>query len=123
MPRLKWSELTLACGRLCERLGDPPELFPALFGLWIVYSLRGELRRAYELAEQLLRWAQRANDPAPPLYARSALGNTSFWKGELLLVRKYLEMAISLYDPERHQPLVFRYGGAVQECVPCPTRP
>ena len=21
---------------LCERLGDPPELFPALFGLWIV---------------------------------------------------------------------------------------
>src|SRR6202022_1368138 len=48
--------------KLCERLGDPPELFPALFGLWIVYLLRGELRRAYELAEQLLRLAQSAHD-------------------------------------------------------------
>ena len=30
---------------LCERLGDPPELFPALLGLWSVYYLRGELRK------------------------------------------------------------------------------
>ena len=49
---------------LCERLGDPPELFPALLGLWAVYYLRGELRKAYELAEQLLRRAQSAHDPA-----------------------------------------------------------
>jgi predicted ATPase len=97
---------------LCERAGDPPELFPALFGLWIVYLLRGELRKAYELAEHLLRLAQSAHDPVLPLYARSALGNTSFWMGELLLAREHLEMAISLYDPERHRPLIFRYGGA-----------
>jgi predicted ATPase len=43
---------------LCERLGDPPELFPALFGLWGLHVVRSELRRAYELAEQLLRRAQ-----------------------------------------------------------------
>src|SRR5207302_287903 len=43
---------------LCERLGDPPELFPALLGLWAVYYLRGELRKALELAEQLLQRAQ-----------------------------------------------------------------
>jgi predicted ATPase len=70
------------------------------------------LRRAYELAEQLLRRAQSTHDPALPLYAQSALGNTSFWMGELLLAREHLEMAISLYDPERHRPLIFHYGGA-----------
>jgi hypothetical protein len=64
--------------RACERAGDPLEFFPALFGLWIVYLLRRELRRAYALAEHLLRLAQSADDPALPLYARSALGNTSF---------------------------------------------
>ena len=96
---------------LCERLGDPPELFPALFGLWVMHLLRGELRRAYELAEQLLRRAQSARDPALLLYAQSALGNTSFWMGEFLPAREHLEMAIALYDPERHRPLAFRYGG------------
>jgi predicted ATPase len=31
--------------------------------------------------------------------------------GELLLAREHLEMALSLYDRERHRPLAFRYGG------------
>src|SRR6266436_6827134 len=48
---------------LCERLGDPPEFFPALWGLWNVYLVRGEFRAAYEQAEQLLRRAQSAHDP------------------------------------------------------------
>ncbi len=96
---------------LCELLGDPPELFPALLGLWYVLLLRAELRTAYELAEQLLRRAQSAHNPALLLYARYALGVTSFRMGELLPAREHLETAISLYDPERHRPLIFRYLG------------
>ena len=38
---------------LCERLGDHSELFPALFGLWLMHLLRGELRKAYELGDRL----------------------------------------------------------------------
>jgi predicted ATPase len=96
---------------LCERLGDPPELFPALFGLRVVYYLRGELRAAYELAEQLLRLAQSAHDPALLMFAHLALGDTSFSMGEFLPAREHFEMAISLYDRERHRPLAFRYLG------------
>jgi predicted ATPase len=96
---------------LCERVGDPPELFPALFGLWVMYMLRGELPRTYGLAEQLLRLAQRANDPALLLLAESALGQTRFTMGDFLLASEHLEMAISLYDRERHRSLAFRYGG------------
>ena len=44
-------------------LGDPPELFPGLFGLWNVYFGQARLRSAYALAEQLLRRAQSANEP------------------------------------------------------------
>jgi predicted ATPase len=72
---------------LCERLGDPPELFPALLGLWAVYYLRGELPKAYELAELLLRRAHSAQDPTLLLYAHLALGCTSFSMGEWLLAR------------------------------------
>jgi class 3 adenylate cyclase/predicted ATPase len=97
---------------LCERLGDPPELFPALWGLWLMYLLRGELRTAYELAERLLRRAQSAHDPALLLYAHDALGQTSYWMGEFPPAREHLENATTLYDPERHRPLAFLYGGA-----------
>ena len=97
---------------LCERLGDPPELFAVLLGLWFTYLLGGELRKAYELAEELLRRAQSAHDPALLTYAQIARGTTSYWMGEFLPARENLENAITLYDPERHRPLIFRYGGA-----------
>jgi predicted ATPase/DNA-binding winged helix-turn-helix (wHTH) protein len=94
---------------LCNRLGDSPELFPALFGMWAIYLDRGEFQTACELAEQLLR-AQSAQDPALLTYARLARGATSYWMGQFLPAREYLESAITLYDPERHRPLIFRYG-------------
>jgi predicted ATPase len=96
---------------LCERLGDTPEVFPALWGLWNVHWVRGEFRVAYELAEQLLRRAQSVHDPMLLVYAHLALGETSLYMGELLLARKHLEMAIFLYDRERHRPMIFRYYG------------
>jgi len=96
---------------LCERLGDPPELFPALWGLWLTHLFRGEIRTAYELAERLLRRARGAHDPALLMYAQTALGATSYWTGELLAAREHLEMALSLYDRERHRALAFRYAG------------
>jgi predicted ATPase/DNA-binding winged helix-turn-helix (wHTH) protein len=94
---------------LCDRLGESPELFPALFGMWAIYLDRGEFRTAFELAEQLLR-AQSAHDPALLAYARLARGATSYWMGKFLPAREYLESAITLYDPERHRPLIFSYG-------------
>jgi predicted ATPase len=97
---------------LCEQLGDPAELSPTLFGLWLLYLVRGELRKAYELAEELLHRAESTHDLGLLIYAHFALGVTSFWRGELPLAREHLEMAISLYDPERHRSLIFRYGGA-----------
>jgi predicted ATPase len=96
---------------LCERLGNPPELFPTLYGLWVMHINRSAFRTARELAERLLLRAQSAHDPALLTYARMAHGATSYWMGEFLGAREHLEMAISIYDPERHRPLAFRYGG------------
>src|SRR5579863_3016712 len=96
---------------LCERLGDPVDLFPALFGLWIMHLLRGEGQTAYELAEQLPRRAQGVHDQAVLVHAQWAPGVTSYCIGEFISARKHLEMAITLYDPDRHPPLAVRYVG------------
>jgi predicted ATPase len=93
---------------LCKRLDDPPELFPTLAGVWLVYYIRGESRIAYELAEQLMNRAQSRNDSTHLLLAHDALGSASFDMGKLLSAREHKEAAISLYDPARHGPLAAR---------------
>jgi predicted ATPase len=96
---------------LCERAGDPSELFPVLFGLWNVHLLRAEARAAHELAGELLRWARKRQDPALLLYGHLALGGILFWMGELLLAREHVERAISLYEAEHHRALTSSYSG------------
>jgi predicted ATPase/class 3 adenylate cyclase len=101
--------------RLCERLGDPSELFPVLFGLYTVHYVRGEMRPSYDLAEQLLQRAQNADDPMLLMFAHLALGFTSYQMGELLLARHHIEIGISLYDRKRHRPVVLRFTGIDSE--------
>jgi predicted ATPase len=96
---------------LCERLGDPSQLFPALFGLWTNYFIRAQLRTAYKLGEQLLQRAQDAHSPAHLLLAHQALGDTLHQMGELLLASEHLEMALSLYNREGRRGRGFRRGG------------
>jgi predicted ATPase len=76
-----------------------------------MHLLRGELRTAYQLAEQLLQIAQNTHEPALLLYVRRALGASSYWIGEFLSAQEHLGMAITLYDPERHLPHILGYGG------------
>jgi predicted ATPase len=94
---------------LSERLGDHPGLFHALLGLRVTLLLRGELRKASELADEMLRLAQSTQERSFLLYAHSARGATSFQMGEFLPAREHFENAISFYEHER--PLVLRSGG------------
>jgi class 3 adenylate cyclase/predicted ATPase len=96
---------------LCDLLGDPPELYPALYGLWVVHLLRGGVREAYQLAEQILRLVY-TRDPAHLVHAQHALGCTLFWMGKFLPAREQLENVITQYDPNRHSQLTVRYGWA-----------
>jgi len=78
---------------LCERLRNPPALFPTM--LFTVRSARGESRKAYEIAEQLLRQAQGAGDPALLLRASWAMGVALYFLAELPAARGHLELALS----------------------------
>jgi predicted ATPase len=67
---------------LCERLGDPPELFQTLFGLWTMYFIRAELRAACALGDRLhrrRREARAARETAERLMALSTEHGFIFW--------------------------------------------
>jgi DNA-binding winged helix-turn-helix (wHTH) protein/tetratricopeptide (TPR) repeat protein len=95
---------------LCDRLGDSPQPFPALFGMYAMYLVRGEVQSANALAEQLMRRADNMEDSALVLYARIARGVASYFMGDFTSAREHLEVGISIYDTELHRPLILRYG-------------
>jgi predicted ATPase len=96
---------------LCERA--PPDTaahFQALYGLAYAYLIRGDLRRARPLAEQLLDLAERLRDPERLAYAHFEMGCELLWSAELVAARAHLEQGIALYDPEWGRPASSRYA-------------
>ncbi|MBE9521803.1 MAG: AAA family ATPase [Proteobacteria bacterium] len=95
---------------LCQQVGETPQLFPSLFGMW-QYYVATELQTAHELGEELRTLAQRAQDPALNLQAHHALWTTSFILGNFVQTRKHAEQGLIIYDPQQHRSHVFIYGG------------
>ncbi|HEV8716461.1 MAG TPA: adenylate/guanylate cyclase domain-containing protein [Candidatus Binatia bacterium] len=94
---------------LCEQLGNTPQLFPVLWGLWS-YHVQSELRTAQVLAEECLRLAEQTNEAGLRLEAHFAAGATFLFRGEFVRARVALDQSVALYQPQ-HQALTTLYGG------------
>ncbi|HXG20739.1 MAG TPA: adenylate/guanylate cyclase domain-containing protein [Methylomirabilota bacterium] len=95
---------------LYRQVRETPQLLPVLWGLWQFYIVRAELQTAYELGEQLLTAAQRAQDSTLLMGAHQALGVTLFHLGELVSARAHLEQGVALYNLQQHGSLAFLFG-------------
>ena len=96
---------------LCQQVGETPQLFPVLWGLWRFYNNRAEYQRARALGERLLSLAQQVHDAALLLEAHHALWATLLWSGEFASARAHLEQGRALYDPQQHHAHALLYGG------------
>ena len=95
---------------LCQQVGETPQLFPALWGLWAFHLVRAELGMAHELGEQLLTVAQSLRDPTFLLQAHYSLGVTLVSLGKFTLAREHFEQSLALYDLQQHRLQASRYG-------------
>jgi predicted ATPase len=91
---------------LCEQMEEIPQLFPVLFGLFLVYLGAGEHKTAHELAAQLQSLVHRQHASAFLLLAHRALGQVLFYLAELAEARAHVEQGIVLYDLQQHNPHV-----------------
>jgi len=96
---------------LCERFGETPQLFPVLWGLWLVNNSQGRLQTSRELGERLLAVAEREQDTSLLLQAHHAQWTTLFSLGEFAPAQAHLEQGFTLYDPQQHRNHAFLYGG------------
>jgi class 3 adenylate cyclase/predicted ATPase len=95
---------------LCQQVGETPQLFPVLHGLFRFHMIRAEFQAMRELAEQLFSLAQRAQDTELLVEAHRVMGQTLFWLGEMAPARAHLEQGVALYDPQKHRSHAFVYG-------------
>jgi predicted ATPase len=95
---------------LCQQVGETPQLFPVLRGLYTFHLTRGAFRTAHALGEQFLRLTQDIQDPDFLPEAHFVVGQTLFFFGELFAARDHYEQGIAYYDPTRHQSQAFLYG-------------
>lgn len=103
---------------LCSELGESPELFPALWGLFLFHIARGEIQTALNQGVHLLGLAERAQDPALLLQAHHALGPTYTLVGDWAVAQSHLDQAIAAYDSRKHFAQAHVYGGH-DPCVCC----
>jgi serine/threonine protein kinase/tetratricopeptide (TPR) repeat protein len=97
--------------QLAAELGQSPHLFPALWGLWNFYEVKGQIDTALQLAQQMLQLAEESKDTALLLEANYAFGDTLFWAGDFERSLRHLDEALKLYDRPKHHSLAFVYGG------------
>jgi predicted ATPase len=100
---------------LCRQVGETPQLFWVLGGLFAFYTTRAEFKTAHEVAEQCLSLAQNAHNPIFLMWAHTVLGLSLFFLGEFALAREHWEEAIALYDLQQHRS----YGTVQDPKVTC----
>lgn len=81
--------------------------FPILFGLWLFYLVRGNLKKARELGEQCLVIAKQQENQAFEVEAHRALGATLYHMSEFKSALAHLETGLALYQPQQHPVTIF----------------
>jgi tetratricopeptide (TPR) repeat protein len=88
---------------LCQQIGDSPHVFTVLRGRELHELAAGEIPKARDLAEELLRLAEQHRDGAMLVGGRLALAQANFFLGEFTAARMYGEAGIAAYEPREHK--------------------
>lgn len=85
---------------LCETIGDTPQLFQLVVGLWMYFQVRGDYSRAISLASQLVRTAQAQDSPTQLVQAHYCSGSTLYYQNNFSESRKHFELALEFDEQE-----------------------
>ena len=88
---------------LSKQVGETPEHFTILRGLWGFYVVKDDLKTAQDLGNQCLDIATRTNRGAQMLWSNFMLGMTVLHFGEFNKALEYLEKGIALYDVRKRR--------------------
>ena len=94
---------------LAEELGNAPQLSPALWGLHAYNLVRGEIRKALELAERALVIASEHQGDMALMTAHTDMGITLRFAGRYTEAIEHFEKAAAIYDPAKQNEYFSAY--------------
>jgi class 3 adenylate cyclase/predicted ATPase len=94
---------------LCLRLGNIPEYFPALYGLWGYHWMCAKHDEALPMAEEFLSRSRALSDPVLLMVAHRVMGSTLLTIGDFQSSANHFEETIKLSISKRKQPLYHLY--------------
>ena len=97
--------------RLARETGRGADLFPALWGRWLIAHASGEAEVARELLAELAGIARAADNPDLLLQLHHAAGSTHCTDGFFQQTLAEVKACISAYDIAKHRHQAMQYGG------------
>jgi class 3 adenylate cyclase/predicted ATPase len=108
---IKVREVYDAALLLARETGRSAEIFPALWGRWLIAHASGAADSARDLLRQLLDVAHDRGDPDLLLQFHHAAGSTECTEGHFSSAVEHAETCMASYDLQRHRHQAMRYGG------------
>ena len=96
---------------LCDKVGEPSQNFPVVWGLWHSMNSSGRLDEASALAHELIAIGERQGSEELILQAHHSAWTSQFGRGELRLALEHAKEGKLLYDINHHGIHAFFYGG------------
>jgi TOMM system kinase/cyclase fusion protein len=83
---------------LCERIGQPSQLFANMWGAWVWHLVRADLRLCMDLSGEAMTLAERVNDPGMLMEALFLPAVTLVFRGDFAPARAHCARALAEYD-------------------------
>ncbi|MDP6951965.1 MAG: AAA family ATPase, partial [Alphaproteobacteria bacterium] len=95
---------------LRDTVGDPEDLVPMFYGLWVIRNVCSEHAEALTFAESILEAAGGDVDVLTRMLGYRMRGTSRFYLGRMADARQDLEASLELYRPGEHDALAYRYA-------------
>ncbi|HTU19450.1 MAG TPA: protein kinase [Gemmataceae bacterium] len=83
---------------LCERVGQAPQMFALILGIWEWHTVRAELQLCMDLAAEGMEFAKQHNDPGMMMEALFMAGTTLLYRADFSAARDRFATAVAEYD-------------------------
>ena len=98
-------------GELARLTGRMADLFPTIWGAWLVAFISGDLPAAKRLLNELFTIANTTKENALILQAHHAAWPTFWVTGFLADALRHIDRGLAFYRPDAHSEQAFQYGG------------
>jgi class 3 adenylate cyclase/predicted ATPase len=98
-------------GELARLTGRMADLFPTIWGAWLVAFIRGDFQAAKRLLDELFATADMTKENALTLQAHHAAWPTLWVTGFFVDALRHIDRGLAFYRRDAHSEQAFLYGG------------